>query len=438
MPLTWRRAAGPCLMVACAAAVGCASQGMPPGGPPDLAPPVLLKVSPESGAVDVSPKSVTFRFNEVVSERPQRVPSLDQLVLISPTDGAPSVDWGRDAIIVRPRHGWRPNTAYSVTVLPGLADLRGNAAKEAFRTVFATGATIPTGAIRGATFDLMAGKQASGTRIEATIGTDTVLRYAAAADSLGRFSLGTLPAATFLIRAWIDANNNGIRDPRESWDSTTVTLPDSSRHDLYLFAHDTIGARLAEVTITDSMTIRVRFDHGLRTPLTVENIRLTRRRDSTEVPIVAVLAAGGADSAAIKAKAAREDSIARADTSAKGRAALARADSLKRARAADSTAKAQTDAVRAARDTVRREQPPKFERTVPPTEFVVQTRDPITFADTLRLTARNVQALSGPARTSDRIIQRPRPPAAPRDSTATKRPPPRDTLRGLKPTREFR
>ena len=74
------------LIVAGAAAVGCASQAMPPGGPPDLAPPVLVTVSPESGAVLVSPKAVTFRFDEVVSERPRGAPSLDQLVLISPCD----------------------------------------------------------------------------------------------------------------------------------------------------------------------------------------------------------------------------------------------------------------------------------------------------------------------------------------------------------------
>ena len=122
-PRTWR------LIFASAAMVGCASQGIPPGGPPDVTPPVLISVTPDSGTVHVSPSSVTFRFDEVVSERPRGAPSLDQLVLISPSDGPPSVDWRRDRLVVKSRHGWRPNTAYSVTVLPGLTDLRGNAAK---------------------------------------------------------------------------------------------------------------------------------------------------------------------------------------------------------------------------------------------------------------------------------------------------------------------
>lgn len=427
-----RRASVVLLVVAGAAAVGCASQGMPPGGPPDIASPVLLKVSPESGAVNATPKAVTFRFDEVVSERPRGAPSLEQLVLLSPSDGIASVDWGRNELVVRPQHGWRPNTAYSVTVLPGLTDLRGNAATRPFRTVFSTGPTIPNAVIRGVAFDLMGGKALPSARIEAIVGSDTILRYSAAADSVGRFSLGTLPASTFIVRAWIDANNNGIRDPREAWDSITVSVSDSARHDLYMFPHDTLGARIADVTVADSVTIRLRFDHGLKAAITVAQLRLFRSRDSADVAIASVLPAGQADSSAIREKAAREDSLLRADTSAKGRQARARADSTKRVRALDSLARAQNDSIRAARDTTRRAPPPKFERTVPPTDFVVKLTAPLPFEVAFRLSARDVQALSGPARTSERPLQLKRPP--PIDSTALKRAlPPRDTLATKRP-----
>lgn len=409
-------------LLAFAAITGCASQGMPPGGPTDTAPPALVKVSPDSGSLGASPRAVSFRFDEVVSERPRGAASLEQLVLISPSDGAPTVAWGRTEIVVRPRRGWRANTAYSVTILPGLADLRGNAAKQAFRTVFSTGQSIPTGTVRGAVFDWMGGKPAPGARVEATIGGDTAFRYSAAADSTGRFVLGSLPAATFTIRGWVDQNNNGVRDSREVWDTVSVAVTDSMRLDIYAFPHDTLGARLAEVTITDSVTIRVRFDHGLRGPLADGQLVLTRARDSAEVRIASVLAAAQADSVAVKARLAREDSVARADTSAKGRQALARADSLKQAQGRDSVARAQTESVRAARDTVRRVPPPTLSRPVPATEFVIVTAEPIAYDVALRLSARGVQALFGPARTSERLIQRRKP--APRDTTAVRRPPP--------------
>ena len=300
--------------------------------------------------------------------------------------------------------------------------MRGNAAKQAFRTVFSTGQSIPTGTVRGAVFDWMGGKPAPGARVEATIGGDTAFRYSAAADSTGRFVLGSLPAATFTIRGWVDQNNNGVRDSREVWDTVSVAVTDSMRLDIYAFPHDTLGARLAEVTITDSVTIRVRFDHGLRGPLADGQLVLTRARDSAEVRIASVLAAAQADSVAVKARLAREDSVARADTSAKGRQALARADSLKQAQGRDSVARAQTESVRAARDTVRRVPPPTLSRPVPATEFVIVTAEPIAYDVALRLSARGVQALFGPARTSERLIQRRKP--APRDTTAVRRPPP--------------
>ena len=115
---------------------GCASAGAPPGGPEDHQPPVIVTISPDSGATNVNPKVVQFRFDEVVSDRPSGKTELDQLFLISPSDGAPNVSWHRTRIDVRPRKGFRPNTAYNVTLLPGLADLRGNILREQRAIVF--------------------------------------------------------------------------------------------------------------------------------------------------------------------------------------------------------------------------------------------------------------------------------------------------------------
>lgn len=419
-----RARAGLIAGLAAAAMIGaCASQGMPPGGPPDTTAPTLLRVSPESGALRTSPSAVEFRFSEVVNERPRGAPSLEKLVVISPSDGPPNVGWGRDRIVVRPRRGWRENTAYTVTILPGLSDLRGNATKEAFRTVFATGASIPDGVIRGVAFDWMAGAIARGARVEATIGADTLLRYSIAADSAGRFSLGSLPPSGFLVRAWLDVNANGIRDTREPWDTVTVVIRDSVRHDLYLIPHDSIGARISDISIADSVTIRIKFDKGLRAqaPLLVSQVQVSRVRDSVAIALETVTAAATFDSMTTRRKVAREDSIAHADTTERGRAALARADSAGRARQRDSSAAAQITAVRAARDTVKRDSLPKLGRPVPPTEFVIVTTEPIPEDVPLRIVVSDVQGLVGPPRTSERLLMR-RKPAA--DTAAARRRPP--------------
>jgi hypothetical protein len=421
------RTRGAVLILAAVALVttldACASQGMPPGGPPDTAAPTLVKVTPESGAVSVTPRVVEFQFSEVISERPRGAQSLEQLIVISPSDGDVSVDWARSRLVVRPGRGWRPNTAYAVTVLPGISDLRTNSATRPFRTVFSTGSTIPSGIMRGVAFDWLAGRAAPGARIEATIGSDTLLKWAIAADSTGRYALTSLPAATFLVRGWVDANGNGVRDPREAWDTTTVTLTDSARFDFYAFPHDTLGARIADVSISDSVTIRLRFDHGLlpANPLAGASVRVMRSRDSTELPVESVLTAAEYDSLARTRRTAREDSVARADTSASARAARARTDSLRTRQRADSANNAQLAALRAARDTVKRDSLPKSARPTPPVEFVITMRSPLPENVAVRVIAQNVQAIFGPPRNSERQITRPR--AIVPDSNTSKRPP---------------
>ncbi len=411
--------------LAAAAVLGlaCASQGMPPGGPDDTAPPALVRVLPESASVRTSPPSVQFLFNEVVSERPRGAASLEQLVVISPSDGPPSVAWERNRLVVRPRRGWRPNTAYTVTVLAGLSDLRGNASPRPFRTVFSTGAEIPAGTIRGVAFDWMAGRAVGGARIEATADADTLLKWAIAADSLGRYTLGSLPAGTLLVRTWIDQNNNGIRDSREAADSALLSVIDSVRHDFYAIVRDTLGARLTDVSVTDSVTVTLKFDRGLppAAPLEGASIRLLRARDSSEIRLASVLTRAAHDSAAFLRRGAVDDSVARTDTTEAGRRRRAAADSTRRAFVSDSIARKQIADARSARDTTRREPPPVFGRLIPPVEFVIMTAEPIPEDVQLRLVAADVQGIAGRRRSSDRLIVRRK--ATPRDSTATKRPP---------------
>ena len=238
--------------------LGCASPGMPPGGPPDVEAPRLVGVAPDSGRVSVSPRSVIFRFDEVVSETPPGATTLSNLFVISPQHGTPVVDWEREEIAVRPRRGWRPNTVYSVTMLPGLADLRGNVRKDGAATLFSTGPTIPATAIAGVLFDWAAGAPVAAGLVQAITPDSTI--YLAYSDSAGAFSLRHLPPGTYELKGVVDGNRNRSLDPREPWDTLTVTLADTARVELFAFVHDSIGPRVQDVTAADSVTLRVQFD----------------------------------------------------------------------------------------------------------------------------------------------------------------------------------
>ena len=240
--------------------LACASPGMPPGGPPDVAAPQIIAIIPDSGSVGVKPKEVIFRFDEVVSERPQSATTLADLFLISPRDGVPSVSWHRDAIAVKPAHGWRANTPYTVIMMRGLADIRGNVRNTGVTTFFSTGPTIPHTRIAGQVFDWVTGAAAAGALIESFVPPDSIHPYVALVDTGAAFALEHMPPARYTVRAYVDRNKNMSIDPSEPWDSTSVSLADSVRIELLLFVHDTAPPRLRDVAAADSLTLRLTFD----------------------------------------------------------------------------------------------------------------------------------------------------------------------------------
>jgi hypothetical protein len=260
---------------------------MPPGGPIDVTPPQLVAVIPDSGAVGVKPKEVIFRFDETVAERPPSVTTLSDLFLISPRDGVPEASWHRGAIGVRPTHGWRANTPYTVIMMSGLADLRGNVRKTGASTFFSTGTTIPRTRLAGEVFDWVSGTPANGALVESFVPPDSIHPYVAIADSNGAFVMEHLPPARYTVRAYVDRNKNLGIDPSEPWDSVSINLTDSARTDLVIFAHDTIAPRLRDVRLVDSLTLQVTFDKPVNPSQTLSAANFAViAPDSSRVPIV--------------------------------------------------------------------------------------------------------------------------------------------------------
>ena len=404
--------------------LACASQGAgPPGGPPDALPPELVATVPESASVRAKPSRVVFEFNEVVSERPAGAATLGALFLVSPRDGEPRVDWKRKRVTVRPRHDWKPNTVYTVTMLPGMADLRGNVRKEGATVVFSTGPTIPATRLAGVLFDWPAGRVAPRALVQAYLPSDTTVMYVGVADSTGQFELAHLPPGRYTVRGVLDANNNRVLDRREGWDSVSVQLADSARVELLAFVHDTIGPRINTVTVRDSLTLRVSFDKPLDPSQSIgaARFRLVTLPDSAPLAITsATLARAYEDSA--RARSARTaDSARRADTTARRDTAAARPAPARQpgirgilGRGADTTRQTDTTAVRPS-------------RPVPETDVVLVLAAPLRPATNYRLTATEIRNLLGIARTSDRSFSTPKP--QPADTTAARR----DTTKARRP-----
>lgn len=382
--------------------VACASAGPPPGGPEDRAAPKLVRVAPDTNALNVTAKAATFYFDETINDRGTDAMDVANMFLVSPSDGAPRVSYHRSRIDVRPRHGFRPNTAYTITLLPGLTDLRNNAMKSGASLVFSTGSTMPTLRITGTAFDWVAEQPVGRALIEAT-SSDSVV-YLAQADSLGRFSVGPLNPGTYLVRATIDQNQNHRADRGESWDSLRVTAPHPAPIELLTASRDTMPALIVSATLADSVTLRVVFDRLLDPAQRIppESFRVAGS-DSVRIPVTAVRTPRDEADLARAQQQRSADSVRRADSLAgRPRPPVARAAGA-----------APTDST------------PKPTRPPPFTSVSLVLTRPLAPNAPYRVRVSAVRALSGKSTPSERSFTTPRPaPARPPADTTARRPAP--------------
>lgn len=410
-------------------AAACAQPGFPPGGPQEKVPPKLLSVKPESGAVNVRPDEVNFQFDEVLGEQIAGT-DLNKQVVISPRAGEPRVGWHRTRLSVRGREDFKPNTAYTITIFPGIADLRGNVRKEPVVTVFSTGATIPPSFVSGIVFDWVAGTPITNAWTQVISVADTNVVYATRADSAGRFTVPHVPPGAYTVRAFGDANNDRLIDLREPWDTAAVILRDSSHVELLAFIHDTVGARIQQVSTTDSVTLRVRWDKPLDPSAKIDaSLFSLKASDSSAVPMRLAESAIVWDSTHAAPAPAPSDSAARADSTR-------RADSLR-------TAAQRRGVGNVAVDTTRRAPAPKPSRPSPTSEVVVVVGAPLDTGASYRIEWHDVRNLLGKASTGSFLFTVPKPgaptPGAPPGAVPpgarpdTSRAAPRDTTRRAPP-----
>jgi hypothetical protein len=392
---------------------GCASPGLPPGGPPDDLEPQIVRITPDTNATNVRVPAVLFHFDEVISERPAAQTGqssgseagLQGIVRVSPSDGRDEVIWRRTAIEVRPRRGFRPNTTYRVTLLPGVVDLRGNARRDGTELVFSTGASLPTGEVSGVFFDWAAGRHAPGARIELFLPADSGFRWVTAADSTGRFTLRDLAPGSYQARAWVDANNDRRLGLREVSDTATVILNDRTALEFYGFIRDTIAPRVESIETIDSTALRVRFDRAIPADWDAAGAVELFAPDSTPIAVRGTLV-----------PLARFDSLRAAARAARDSAAVTDSAAAPDVAPADT---ADPVVVDVPRDTVPVNPAPVFGRLKPETTWAIPLDAPLA-PGPYRVRITGARGLNGARAVIDREFRvRPPAPAAPADSSGT-------------------
>lgn len=290
-----RRGKTACLGLLILSADACAAVRTPPGGPPDFDPPVLLAVTPDSGSIhEAFGDRVVFLFDEVVSERSGG--GLDRIFEVSPRHERISISWRRTSVAVKPVDGWIAGVVYHVTLLPGITDLSNNVSRETKIVTFSTGGEIPATIVSGTVVDWERGRLAQNALIEAIRVPDTLV-YTGRTDSIGQFTLVSLPLGDYVIFATIDENRNRRRDRRERFDSLAAKLDSSLSGTFWAFSRDTSGPRLRTVTQVDSTTARLTFSQMLAPGEPPDNsVAVSLLPDSLATPVAAVLSSMAFDS----------------------------------------------------------------------------------------------------------------------------------------------
>ena len=310
------------LLAGVALLTACASVGDPPGGPPDVAPPKIVAIKPESGAVVPDFKDdVVIQFDETIDEMPGggggggvRAGGLAQQVLLSPVAGPVKVSWHRSRVTVKPKEGWK-RRVYRLEILPGFFDLRRNRLDSAKTVLFSTGPEIGHARIGGIALEWVEQSVLVRALIEAVPLPDSV-GYLTMADSGGQFNVENLHPGRYIVYATADENGDRRRGLREAYDSIEVTLDSSANVALYTFSHDTVPPRPRTATFVDSISVRVEFSQPLDPTASFDTAQLhvLELPDSTPVAIAAIYSQRQFDSLTTAARAKADSQRAATDT----------------------------------------------------------------------------------------------------------------------------
>ncbi len=214
-------------LLAAVAAAGCAKKAPPSGGPPDLEPPRIVSIAPDSGTAGVPLDArVSITFSEGMEPR-----GTGAAMEFSPPLDVRQRRWSGNTLTLVLADSLKPDRTYTLFIGSGARDRHGNNLAESRTVIFTTAAEFPKGVIEG-TVEAV-GFKAPGTLLwcyEDGRQPDSTARDFDAlgvADASGAFRVAGLATGhPWRVWAFADLNHNRSYEPDtdllEPGDSTIV------------------------------------------------------------------------------------------------------------------------------------------------------------------------------------------------------------------------
>ncbi len=205
---------------------GCANTtASPSGGPKDTIPPVIVKMAPLPGTVNVPVNTtVRFTFNEYV-----KIKDANSIFLSPPQEKRPKAAIKGKSVVVSFEEDLMPNTTYTLDLTGAIQDNNEGNLYPGYTLVFSTGEAIDSMCVTGLVQDcstLMPVKGATVLLYKDHADSAIFLHRpdaAARTDDWGFFALRNIQDTLYRVYALKDANNNNIYDP----DNESVAFLDS-------------------------------------------------------------------------------------------------------------------------------------------------------------------------------------------------------------------
>lgn len=218
----------PSLMLVLVLLAGCAKQGMPSGGPKDVAPPVAKRTTPDNRTLGFDANQFYIEFDEYVV-----IKDAENNIMVSPPMAQkPEYKTKGRGIQVRIKDTLQPNTTYVFQFKEAIADFNEGNLLPSLEYVFSTGSYIDSMTVRGKALDALTAEardEAMSVWLLTADQRQTLLQsmsdtsvkaptptYATRCDKQGAFSFNYIRPGEYYIVALADEDKNMQIGPSEA------------------------------------------------------------------------------------------------------------------------------------------------------------------------------------------------------------------------------
>ena len=198
------------LGIALLSLLSCAQIGTLSGGEKDTMAPQIVGSFPAMGATQVYPELIKLQFNEFIElNNPM------QNIRLEPSDATIKTTLKNRTVLITLNGDLNPNTTYSLYIDGGVKDVsEGN--DSVYKYVFSTGKSLDSAKQTYRLGDAYTKQSIEGVTIGLYASDSSQKpRYLTKSNEAGWASLDYLPLDSFFVKAFVDANKNGLIDANE-------------------------------------------------------------------------------------------------------------------------------------------------------------------------------------------------------------------------------